>query len=111
MIKSFQVEIKEELSRVVHIEAENPDEAIDKARFLYKTKEIMLDASDFTKEAEFSLLSSKDKTINQPEVVSHIAKILSYLEVDEQRDYEQSQYPKNHIYHCIAYLNQYIETI
>lgn len=45
-MKQFQIEIKEELSRVEPIEAETLGEAIDKAMDLYYGEKIVLDAED-----------------------------------------------------------------
>ena len=45
-MKQFQIEIKEELSRVESIEAETLGEAIDKAMDLYYGEKIVLDAED-----------------------------------------------------------------
>jgi hypothetical protein len=46
MAQIFDIEIKEELSRVEHIEADTLDEAIDKAMEMYKKEQIVLDAED-----------------------------------------------------------------
>ncbi|CXG48186.1 DpnD protein [Streptococcus pneumoniae] len=43
----YTVEITETLSRLVSIEAENPDEAERLVREKYKSCEIVLDADDF----------------------------------------------------------------
>lgn len=45
-MQKFQIEIKEELSRVETIEAETLGEAIDKAMELYYGQKIILDAED-----------------------------------------------------------------
>lgn len=46
MAQTFDIEIKEELSRVEHIEADTLDEAIDKVMELYDKQQIILDAED-----------------------------------------------------------------
>lgn len=43
----FDIEIKEELSRVEHIEAETLGDAIDKVMELYHGQQVILDAEDF----------------------------------------------------------------
>ena len=43
----FDIEIKEELSRVEHIEAETLGDAIDKVMELYHGQKVVLDAEDF----------------------------------------------------------------
>lgn len=44
---TYKIEVKETLSRVVEIEAPSAQEAIDKAREMYKAEEIVLDADDY----------------------------------------------------------------
>ncbi|EID70784.1 DpnD/PcfM family protein [Streptococcus pseudopneumoniae] len=46
-LKKYTVEITETLSRLVSIEAENPDEAERLVREKYKSCEIVLDSDDF----------------------------------------------------------------
>lgn len=43
----FNVQVKEILRRVVEIEAETLEEAIDIAKDMYQNEEIVLDADDF----------------------------------------------------------------
>lgn len=49
-MKTFQIGIKEKLSRVVFVAAETSDEAPDKAKWLYRAEEIVLDTGDFVGE-------------------------------------------------------------
>lgn len=44
---NFRVEIKETLSRIIDIEAENEEEAIRKARDKYNNQKIILDSGDY----------------------------------------------------------------
>lgn len=46
-MKEYQIEIKEALERVVTVDADNLDEAIDKVVEMYDAGEIVLDAEDF----------------------------------------------------------------
>lgn len=43
----YQIEITEVLNRVVEIEAENIDKAIEKAKEQYNNEEIVLDSEDY----------------------------------------------------------------
>lgn len=43
----YKIEIKETLSRIINVEAENESEAIAKARLKYKSEEIVLDNRDY----------------------------------------------------------------
>ena len=44
---SFKIETEETLSRIVEIEAPSAQEAIDKAREMYRAEQIVLDADDW----------------------------------------------------------------
>ena len=44
---NYKIEIKETLSRIIDIEAENESEAIIKAKSKYRGQEIILDSSDY----------------------------------------------------------------
>ena len=44
---SFKIETEETLSRIVEIEAPSAQEAIDKARAMYRAEQIVLDADDW----------------------------------------------------------------
>lgn len=55
-MKSFTIEVKETLSRVVEVNAENEEEAIEKVRNLYRTEEIILDSEDYVDTEIFPLI-------------------------------------------------------
>ena len=44
---TYKIEIQELLSRIIEIEAPSAEEAIDKARAMYRAEEIVLDADDW----------------------------------------------------------------
>lgn len=46
MMNDYKIEIKEELSRVINVQATNYDEAVEKVRNMYRNEEIILDYSD-----------------------------------------------------------------
>ncbi|HHH52478.1 MAG TPA: protein dpnD [Bacteroidetes bacterium] len=46
-MKKFEFEIKELLSRIIEVEAENENDAYLKVIEMYKNDEIVLDSSDF----------------------------------------------------------------
>lgn len=50
--KIFEVRISEELARTVKVEAEDADEAYDKAYQMWKDCEIILDSDDFVGEPD-----------------------------------------------------------
>lgn len=47
MMKNYKIEIQELLSRIIEIEAASAEEAIDKAREMYRAEEIVLDSGDY----------------------------------------------------------------
>lgn len=57
-MKKYEIEVEEVLRRVVPVEANNIDEAIDKVEEQYKNEEIVLDSSDYC-ETHFNNLYSK----------------------------------------------------
>jgi len=46
-MKTFEFEIKEFLSRIIEVEANNEDEAYMKVKEMYEKEVIVLDSSDF----------------------------------------------------------------
>ena len=46
-MKEYAVEILEALSRIVYVEADNEDEALDIVRESYFNEELVLDSSDY----------------------------------------------------------------
>ena len=46
-MNTYKIEIQELLSKVIEIEASSAEEAIDKAREMYRAEEIVLDADDW----------------------------------------------------------------
>lgn len=46
-MNTYKIEIQELLSRVIEIEASSAEEAIDKAREMYRAEEIVLDGDDY----------------------------------------------------------------
>lgn len=59
MLKEYEIEIQEILSRVQKVEAESLGEAIDKAMALYYGQEIILDAEDL-KDVDFTPITNKE---------------------------------------------------
>ncbi|MGE5495547.1 MAG: DpnD/PcfM family protein [Burkholderiales bacterium] len=46
-MKNYSVEITETLQRVIDVDADSPDDAIEKVRKQYLNQEIVLDSSDY----------------------------------------------------------------
>jgi len=52
----YSIEIIETLHRIVEIDSDNAEQAIDKAREMYETEDIVLDENDLAKPVEFNVL-------------------------------------------------------
>ena len=64
-MKKYDIEIEEVLRRVVSVEANNIDDAINKIEERYSNQEIVLDSSDFVESSFNNLYSKKlDKPLN-----------------------------------------------
>ena len=61
MLKKLDIEIKEELARVVTVEAETLGEAIDQVMDMYDKGEIVLDADDFVGKEVHSMETDKKR--------------------------------------------------
>lgn len=48
-METYRIEVKEVLSRVVEIEANSIDDAVDKVEEMYRNEDIVLDYSDFVR--------------------------------------------------------------
>ena len=55
--KEYEVEIRETLSKVVKVKAENKTEAIDKVEKMHRNEEIVLSGDDYTGYPEFEVLN------------------------------------------------------
>lgn len=44
---NYKIEIQETLSRVIEIEADSVEDAIDRVRVMYRAEEIVLDSDDY----------------------------------------------------------------
>ena len=51
-MKTYKIEVKETLSRIIEIDANSIDEALEDVQKIYKKEEIILDSDDFF-EVEF----------------------------------------------------------
>jgi len=98
------IRITEILSRVITLDALSVEEAILKAKDLYKEEKIVLDYTDFDgnviiKKDEGCYLSKKDLLIS---------KVINYLIEDDKKHYEESGKPQNHIYLTLLKLQSYL---
>ena len=53
-MKKYRIEVTEVLSRIIEMDAENEDEAVEMVRQMYRNCDIVLDASDYI-ETEISV--------------------------------------------------------
>jgi len=61
----YQVKIIETLSRIVEVDAQSNDEALDKVEKMYKKSQIVLDDTDFDGYEIYGLGEVKDGNENQ----------------------------------------------
>lgn len=88
---TFKIEIQELLSRTIDIQAQDVDEAIEKANKMYNSEEIILDYNDLKKTEIIPniLLNEKDNLIKE---------IIEYLYHDEKKHFEELEEPVDHIF-------------
>jgi len=94
-MKTFEFEIKEILSKLIEVDANSEDEAYQKVKNMYKSKDIVLDNSDVT---DFSV---KKVLINDDALQKdNLAELVDYLYQDEKKHYEafNDNKPSNHIF-------------
>jgi len=101
----IDIRVTEILSRVVTIDSDSVEEALDSVENMYNTEDIVLDYSDFDgdviiEKKEDDFLSRKDLLVNR---------LIDYLIKDEEKHYEESEQPKEHIYLTLLELKQYIK--
>ena len=53
-MKKYRIEVTEVLSRIIEMDAENEDDAVEMVRQMYRNCELVLDASDYV-ETEISV--------------------------------------------------------
>ncbi|MDX2189224.1 MAG: DpnD/PcfM family protein [Bacteroidota bacterium] len=104
-METFKIEIQELLARVVEIQAENIQEAFSKVNEQYKKAEIVLDYNDFA-EVNLTDINSQSKS---DEINSLTKEVINYLYSDEQKHFEESNQPQNHIFEKLERLKILID--
>jgi SpoVK/Ycf46/Vps4 family AAA+-type ATPase len=104
-METFKIEVKELLTRVVEVKAENIQEAFSKVNEKYKKAEIVLDYNDFA-EVNFTNINDQSKT---DEIHSLTKEVIDYLYTDKQKYFEESNQPQKHIYDKIERLKSLID--
>ena len=101
-METFKIEIQELLSRTLMIEADNINEALDKVQKMYTEEQIVLDYTDLTNQEiiPFQDINIKNKLIKD---------VIKYLYEDEQKHFEESDKPNDHIYLKLKKLESLIE--
>lgn len=104
-MNTFKIEIQELLARVVEVQAKNIQEAFSQVKDQYIKAQIVLDYNDFA-EVNFTDNNSKSK---RDEINMLIKGIIDYLYVDEQKHFEESDNPENHIFQKLERLKSLID--
>lgn len=103
-MKTFKIKIQELFTRIVEVQADNIQEAFSKANEQCKKSEILLDYNDFY-EVNFSDINSQSK---RDEISSITKEVIDYLYIDEQKHFEESNKPENHIFEKLERLKSLI---
>lgn len=90
-MKTFEIEIKEVLSRVININAENSMKAVSIVEELYNKEEIVLDYNDLKSKEIILYKNNEDKDFL-------IKEVIDYLFEDEKKHFEEHGECENHIY-------------
>lgn len=90
-METFKIEIQELLSRTIDVQANNMVEAISIANEMYRQEDIILDYTDLKNQAiiPYSLITEKEQLTSE---------IINYLYRDEEKHFEESEKPKDHIF-------------
>ncbi len=108
IIKEYDVEVKEILSKVVHIKTENIDEAINKAESMYDNSEIELNYEDLH-EREFTNLYS-EKLSNPFNININFKDGILTIQQSNNKKIDYSCDTVRNISSCLSsYLNEFIE--
>jgi len=90
-MKNYKVIVEEKLSRIIDVKANSKKEAVNNVYDLYKKEEIVLNEVDL-KEQNFIEIND---VIKKEEL---ILEVIDYLWKDEEKHFEESEKPKNHIF-------------
>jgi hypothetical protein len=101
---SIDIRVTEILSRVITIDALSIEDAIAIVENMYKNEEIVLDYLDFNGSV---LIEKNEKNFNSRKDLL-IDKVVQYLIKDEEKHYEESGKPNDHIYLTLLELQKEI---
>ncbi len=104
-METFKIEVQEFLARVIEVKAKNVQDAFSKVNEQYKKEEIVLDYNDFI-DVNFIDINSQSK---EDEINTLTKDIIEYIYIDEQKHFEESSKPKNHIFKKIERLRLLID--
>lgn len=104
-METFKIEVQEFLARVVEVKAKNVQEAFSRVNEQYKKEEIVLDYNDFV-DVNFIDLNSQSK---ENEMNMLIKDIIEYIYIDEQKHFEESEEPNDHIFLKLKRLKKLID--
>jgi len=100
----IDIKVTEVLSRTITVNASSVDEAIDIVENMYEKEDIVLDYTDFKGDV---IIEKKEENFNsKKDLLTN--KVIQYLIKDEEKHYEESEEPNNHIYLILLELQKYI---
>lgn len=106
-MKTYDIEVREVLSRSVTVEASELDEALEIVHKQYKAEDIVLMENDFVDVSIFQSGESDEEVKDQL-----VSVVLKYLYEEEKKHFEE-EYPdqsENHIFHTLKKLKQLCNT-
>ena len=102
---TFKIEVQEFLARVIEIDAKNVQDAFAKVQKQYKDEKIVLDYNDFV-DVNFIEINGQSKEDEKNMLIKYI---IEYIYVDEQKHFEESNNPENHIFNKLKKLKLLID--
>ncbi|MDQ6983608.1 MAG: DpnD/PcfM family protein [Ghiorsea sp.] len=100
-MKTYDIEVREVLSKSVTIEASDLDEALEIVHKQYKAEDIVLMENDFVDVSIFQSGESDEEVKDQL-----VSVVLKYLYEEENKHFEEeySDQSENHIFHTLKKL-------
>lgn len=96
----IDIRVTEVLSRVVSVDADSIDEAINSVEDMYKNQKIVLDDADFH---ELVTIEKKEKYYkSRKDVLTD--ELIQYMIHDEKKHFEELYKPNQHIYKTLLEL-------
>jgi DpnD/PcfM-like protein len=101
-MKTFEIQVTENLERIIEVEAETFDEAVSIVEEKYRQEEIVLDSSDF----QGVTFEKKDYQVEYRNLVDDLIKYCYEEEERHYNEFEDDEKPADHIFLKIKRLKE-----